>query len=171
MRPPCIVASCDAPNDTAGLCGKHCRRAKKGQPLEGTLFWWKFDRKIVARDNGCWLWAGTVGSTGYGQFGGSYAHRLSYQRHRGPIPPGLVIDHLCRVRLCVNPDHMEPVTLGENTRRGMGHAAVVGRTNRCLRGHEYTPENTYYRPDGRGRQCRECNQIRRRSRYVQERSA
>jgi hypothetical protein len=71
----------------------------------------------------CWLWTGTIANNGYGHIyreGGPLmtAHRLSYEVHVGPIPDGLTIDHLCRVRHCVNPDHLEPVTVAENNRRG-----------------------------------------------------
>lgn len=78
---------------------------------------------FINRDgpNGCWLWTGTIERTGYGRFwlGGrqEIAHRASYALLIGPIPEGLTIDHLCRVRACVNPDHLEPVTLAENIRR------------------------------------------------------
>jgi hypothetical protein len=79
----------------------------------------------------CWIWAGGVSSDGYGtiQRGGlAYAHRLSYEKYIGPIPDGLHIAHLCRVRLCVNPNHLEAVAPGENTRRGL--APIVLRQYR-----------------------------------------
>lgn len=74
-------------------------------------------------ENGCWLWTGRVwGNSGYGSFKRNgrivSAHRAFYELHVGPIPPGMEIDHLCRVPLCVNPRHMEPVTHAENDRRG-----------------------------------------------------
>lgn len=88
------------------------------------------------------------------------AHRFNYERFRGPIPPGLVLDHLCRNPACVNPEHLEPVTDRENLRRGMGPSMVTFRTNRCKRGHDLTPENTYRRPDTGTRQCRACIALR-----------
>lgn len=74
-------------------------------------------------DSGCWTWTGSIaGGTGYGQIAGPDgrtrpAHRAMYEHHRGPIAPGLVIDHLCENRSCVNPDHLQPVTYSENNRR------------------------------------------------------
>lgn len=82
--------------------------------------------KYVVTDTGCWQWVGRVNNTGYGRaqvylrrrYRFTGAHRASWMAHRGPIPPGLALDHLCRNRLCINPDHLEPVTPKENTRRG-----------------------------------------------------
>jgi hypothetical protein len=98
---------------------------------------------------------------GYGAFmvGGRNVrvHRWAYETLVGPIPDGLVIDHLCRVRNCVNPDHLEPVTHRENIRRGEAGAWNRVKTH-CPQGHEYTPENTRY--SGTTRNCRECQRIR-----------
>lgn len=82
-----------------------------------------FESRVHYEPNsGCWLWAGADNGDGYGKFRGEYAHRLSYKRHKGPIPDGMHLDHLCRVPCCVNPDHLEPVTNKENARRGRaGH--------------------------------------------------
>lgn len=78
----------------------------------------------VERSDSCWLWTGSTTKAGYGMFGAGrrgmgnlYAHRYSYEWAKGPIPAGLHIDHLCRVRNCVNPAHLEAVTQGENNRR------------------------------------------------------
>lgn len=98
----------------------------------------RFLNKVVAlddEDGGCWIWLAAVSIHGYGQFGlrngmPTPAHRWSYQHFVGPIPDGLVIDHVCRRRDCVNPDHLEAVTQGENLRRGrrdrMIYASVWG---------------------------------------------
>jgi transcriptional regulator with XRE-family HTH domain len=72
--------------------------------------------------NGCWIWLGRINGFGYGEIKCGErrlkAHRVSYEHHVGPIPEGLDLDHLCRVRPCVNPEHLEPVTRSENVRRG-----------------------------------------------------
>jgi hypothetical protein len=106
----------------------------------------------------CWIWQGQPGSSGYGRISVNnrdcWAHRASYEAFIGPIPPGLVVDHLCRTRMCVNPDHLEPVSIGENVRRG-----TVLITH-CPHGHEYTAKNTYVCPRGK-RNCRTCRDARR----------
>lgn len=95
----------------------------------------------------CWLWTGGTAGLGYGTLWNGkkqvYAHRYSYELHREAIPPGLTIDHLCRTPACVNPWHMEVVTLTENIRRGSGPSGQNRQKTHCPRGHAYTPENTY----------------------------
>lgn len=126
--------------------------------LESSLEWWK--SRTVVGDNGCVLWVGAIQSNGYGHFriDKSFvkAHRFAYETFRGPIPSGLCIDHLCRVRRCVNPNHLEAVTHKVNTLRGDTVTAKNAQKTRCNYGHEYTAENTIVRSDG-GRRCRACN--------------
>jgi hypothetical protein len=91
------------------------------------------------------------------------AHRWSYEYHVGPIPDGLQLDHLCRVRRCVNPWHLEPVTNRVNSQRGKAGAVNAARQEAkefCPYGHPYSPENTYQRPDRNGRDCRRCMRAR-----------
>ena len=84
------------------------------------------------------------------------AHRVAYELTNGPIPDGLELDHLCRVRHCVNPSHIEAVTHRENTLRGTGPIPHRARQSHCKHGHEFTPENTYRLPNG-CRHCRTCS--------------
>jgi hypothetical protein len=113
---------------------------------------------------GCNRWLGRFASTGYGRLSHAgralYAHRVAYELAFGAIPSGLTLDHLCRNRWCVNPTHLEPVTLDENKRRGMSLPAIYARASACPRGHAWTPENTYIRPDTGTRMCRTCQRAR-----------
>lgn len=97
---------------------------------------------------GCWLWNGRLNVSGYGVFHQTPAHRLVYELLVGPIPTGLVLDHLCRIRRCVNPDHLDPITQEENMRRA--------RLTSCRRGHPLTDENVYVTPSTGARTCRVC---------------
>lgn len=123
--------------------------------------------KVVEKGD-CWVWTGAVGSSGYGQIGlggrvskSVSTHRYSYEFHRGEIPAGLVLDHLCGVILCCNPWHLDPVTQAENIRRR------AARRTTCSAGHTYTPESTY---TGRnGRECRICHAEREAARRVRKR--
>lgn len=115
----------------------------------------RFWSKVGSRNEGeCWPWTDYLTEKGYGYFRSARqywrAHRWAYTHLVGPIPEGLVIDHLCRVRHCVNPAHMEPVTSRENTRRGIGH----GMKTHCKRGHPYDAANTLIHKGWR--ECRTC---------------
>lgn len=122
---------------------------------------WPLLRHLSGR---CWMWTASLRADGYGQFriGGRAdgrtvrAHRVAYELLIGPIPEGLVIDHLCRNRACVNPDHLEPVTHKVNVLRGEGVSAKAARATSCPYGHAYDKANTYWRRDGR-RYCRACH--------------
>ena len=138
-----------------------------GDPALPARFWAKVDSPTGGH---CWEWIGWKES-GYGRFnfGGRgqkvQAHRFAYEVLVGPIPDGLDLDHRCRVRHCVNPNHLEPVTNAENHRRGMG--MVVGGLRQlakthCPREHEYSGENLYVDPKGRHRRCRACDASRHR---------
>lgn len=114
-------------------------------------------------NTGCHIWLRSLNRDGYGKMkfaGGTLAHRAAYVLVRGPIPEGLTIDHLCRVTCCVNPDHMEAVSIRENTLRGTSPIAAEARATHCKRGHEFTAANTYVNSFG-SRVCRACRRLRR----------
>lgn len=107
-----------------------------------------FEDKIVYEAlTGCWLWTGSISSGGYGRHwdnGPKYAHRISWEMINGAIPAEMTIDHLCRNRACVNPEHMEVVPMMVNTLRGSGPTAANAKKTHCSHGHAYTAENTIY---------------------------
>jgi len=120
-------------------------------------FWAK-----VKKTEHCWLWTGCIKSNGYGTYGkeGKYAHRISYVLTRGEIPLGLQLDHLCRVRNCVNPDHLEAVTRKENIRRGMAGSGINSRKTSCIRGHKLSGSNLLVVGKRKKRQCKICSRFR-----------
>ena len=124
----------------------------------------RFWSKVLALSNGCWEWQAHK-SDGYGIFDvrrkRHLAHRFAYTLLVGPIPEGLTIDHLCRNRACVNPLHLEPLTMRENILRGVGLTAQRAARTQCPRGHPYDMFNTRIRPCGR-RACRACDRQRKR---------
>lgn len=121
----------------------------------------------------CWPWGGAIKDNGYGTVGGGdtprgaerHAHRLAYIGAKGPIPPGMEIDHTCHTRAldscpggiacqhrrCCNPNHLEVVSHREN-----GHRGKSAPTSSCIHGHPRTPENVRVRPENGQRQCRVC---------------
>lgn len=112
----------------------------------------------------CWYWAGSVDKDGYGIIGfrrmdgrctSARAPRVVYENYKEEIPENLQLDHLCRNRICVNPDHLEPVTARVNTLRGNSPSAMNSRKTKCKHGHTLLGLNLYTRKDGR-RQCRVC---------------
>lgn len=130
--------------------------------------------KIVASPDGCWLLDAYICKNGYGKIWNGkrsdWAHRVSYSAFVGPIPVGLDLDHLCRVRACVNPWHLEPVTRKVNYNRS---PLSNSRVTHCPSGHPYSPENTgvfrQARAGGFGRYCRECDKARRKANHQRER--
>jgi len=138
-------------------------------------FWEKVNKD---GPSGCWVWTASL-NRGYGELGimtngkprNYKAHRLAWEWLRGPIPEGLVVDHLCRNRACVNPDHLELVTNEENIRRGMWQPVVNVTKTECIHGHELAGDNVY-RPPSRPnvRQCKTCMEIRGASRRTGSRS-
>ena len=123
-------------------------------PIRLEVFESRIDRTLW----GCWLWTKRTDSDGYAIFclngKNRKAHRVAYETWIGPIPRGLTLDHICRVRNCVNPDHLEPVTNRENFLRGDNLMSKFARATFCRHGHEFTGDNTYDTP--LGRKCRTC---------------
>lgn len=142
---------------STGRFGRLTREEREG------LFWSLVDRRVGPE--ACWLWRGAINSDGYGCLNRARADRLAYIYCRGPIPSGLTIDHLCRVRQCVNPWHLEVVTNKENCLRGISRSAMNARKTHCLHGHELSRENIYLPPSG-GRHCRICLYARMRAKRL-----
>lgn len=141
----CKMPDCDLNVNGQGLCNKHYKRALYNGLLTVNPPTMDARERLEARTErpegtNCWLWRGSLNIYGYGRikFHGEsvFVHRLSYETLVGPIPDGLVIDHLCRVRNCVNPDHMEPVTNSENIRRGVAGLTKMLSAKGC-RKHGY----------------------------------
>jgi hypothetical protein len=129
------------------------------QDILGNRFWSK-----VNITDGCWLWTAARGGNGYGYFKISgihhLAHRLSFMAAFGPIPKGFQIDHLCRVRTCVKPDHLEAVECKVNLLRSPYTQASINKAKtHCVRGHSLSGENLFI--DRGCRQCRQCKKTRR----------
>lgn len=153
---------------------KFCSRACKGraktaaaQAFEASITFDDLWAMAMPEPNsGCLLWMRQIGDSGYGKFRGHQVHRFAYELVHGAIADGLEPDHLCRVKCCINPDHMEPVTHEENLRRA-GILDRVGALNRakthCPQGHAYEGYNLFIHKNG-ARACRTCmrNSTRRR---------
>lgn len=140
------------------------RRDANGTPLAVRL-----SRSIDYRGpDSCWIWHGSRLPDGYGQIrinGRTRgAHRVVYELLVGPIPDGLTLDHLCRTHACVNPRHLEPVTMRENTLRGVGPSARNATATHCHRGHEFTEANTHTWNGHRS--CRACRGLNYRARQA-----
>jgi HNH endonuclease len=122
----------------------------------------KLENRIIPEPNsGCWIWIGPLRDKKEGYGGAMWAgrawrtHRLVYTLLKAPVPSELTIDHLCRNRICCNPDHLEVVTRRVNVERGEGVAPKNFVKTHCPQGHEYTEENTYVWRDQRF--CRACH--------------
>ena len=169
----CSIDGCERAVRSRTWCEMHYGRWKThGDPLKSLMpipaaerFWPK-----VRKTDTCWLWEGAISPDGYGSFYGGNRrnckpHRFAYEEMVGPIPEGLVLDHLCRVRHCVNPAHLEPVTERENALRGVSPNVKAFLSGVCRRGHELTADNSIVKPNG-ARQCRTCVKARANERYA-----
>lgn len=146
------------------FCNSDCQRAYR-KPLLDRLM-----EKVEKQPNGCWRYRGSrytddhttlnLRADGRGWVG---VHVVAYELMKGPIPDGCVIDHVrdrgCIYKDCINPDHLEPVTQKENTRRALSYP--VAET--CIHGHPRTPENTSRRKNGAINWCLVCRREQRRA--------
>ncbi len=172
----CPVENCKNPLFAKGLCSTHYARWKRHGNVNvnlkklslGVKFWRHvfIDSSV---ENSCWVWVGCI-CRGYGHFVTSQqptvivkAHRFSYESLVGKIPDGLTIDHLCRNKACVNPNHLEPVTMRINVLRGTSIVANNAAKKQCDHGHSFDKKNTYVYKSGPrkgARKCRTCERIR-----------
>ena len=185
MERTCTVEGCRRKHLAKEMCAAHYQRYKKGLDLNLPIieqvslserFWSKVDKNgpITKPElRPCWLWTACKDGGGYGRFiidKQIYGtHNVAYTLEVGPVPVGLELDHLCRVRHCVNPKHLEPVTHQENVVRGdamktVVHAGAVRNAKRraaatCWQGHLFDEKNTHIRENGT-RQCRTCHRLR-----------
>lgn len=184
-RSACSVPGCHRPMNAKGFCKTHGRRLADWGDVRpdvpvldhsslSEMQRWVSKVAISHDPAGCWLWQGSINPCGYGQFRTNQfrshqsrgdtvirAHRYAYLRFIGPIPEGLHLDHLCRVRSCVNPAHLEAVTNKENGLRGVGAGALNARKTHCPKGHPYSGDNVILepRPWGFSRRCRACRAV------------
>jgi hypothetical protein len=167
----------DQPTPPRGICECGCGQQTNLAPYSSARFGWtngqplrfvnghsrRRPRTWTVRPDGCWQWNGYVADDGYGRLRADtrmvLAHRWVYEERRGAIPADLELDHLCRNRSCVNPDHLEPVVTAVNVLRGESLPAQNARKTHCVRGHAFVGDNLYVSPRG-WRYCRACNRIR-----------
>ena len=180
LRAPCSVEGCDRPSHGQGLCPPHEKRLMRegstDRPIGLRLptIEARFLAKVERTDVGCWRWTGAGKGNGYGiiAYQGRVvsAHRVAYELFVGPIPDGLVVDHLCHTadsdcpgafaclhRRCVNPAHLVAVTTSENLRRGKGFVGRQSRQTHCIHGHVFDAENT--RHHNGHRLCKACERV------------
>lgn len=175
----CSVETCTSPAKLKGMCRLHYHRnwrlgtptPKFGKNVSDTplaVRFWSF----VEKTDDCWRWTGAPTTFGYGKLkfknAPLAAHRVAYELLVGPIPEGMSLDHLCHTRdltcpggkkcphrLCVNPEHLEPVSGRENRMRGRSFAPVNAAKTECIHGHPFDAANTYITTKGT-RVCRAC---------------
>jgi hypothetical protein len=178
----CIVDACDRDYYSRGYCNRHYLKLKRygdatanppSRVLEtATEANARFDASIQVADSGCWEWIRTRNREGYGHFAYNYqtirAHRWSYERAYGPVPDGLVVGHKCDNKPCVNPDHLEAITVQQNTQDAHDRGLVVNQESRkthCVNGHLLPPADENNR-----RVCMACRVARQKVRRALRRS-
>lgn len=171
----CIESGCELPIRSRERCRRHynqwIRTTPKDQRVRPALRE-RILAKVAVDSRGCWRWQGFLNNKGYGQVRGQsgtqMVHVATYEEWIGPIPDGLTVDHLCRVRDCCNPKHLEPVTHQVNLLRGDTVTARHAAKTHCPQGHPYSGVNLIIRqraPGRTGRECRACRDQRNRARY------
>lgn len=168
----CAVDGCEGRYKARGFCNQHYRRFLRSgttdliKPDAEERFWAK-----VEPTGCCWYWTGEIGANGYGRYAVKIdgktahygAHRYAYELLVGPIGEGLTLDHLCNNPPCVNPDHLVPASMTDNTLRGHSPWAVNARKTHCVHGHPFSGENLIMdrqSPSNGGgihRRCRACS--------------
>lgn len=122
------------------------------------------ERTQYEPNTGCWLWTGATDNHGYGVVRVNKSvykiHVEMWTTRNGPVPDGKILDHKCRVPLCINPEHLEPVTIAENVLRGNGPTAINKRKSVCIRGHQFDRIYKGYR------RCKQCQKILNARRYA-----
>lgn len=164
----CSIEGCDRPNFARTWCRIHYYRwTRQGDPNVVKFVRGDLALRLsshIERTSECWNWTGTRDEKGYGhiRIGRKMrpAHRVAYEIANGPVPRGMEVDHLCRNRRCVRPEHLEAVTHHENTLRGQNFIAQHARKTECLRGHPFDSANTYITPSTGSRQCKACVRLR-----------
>lgn len=184
MQGVCDRDGCAKQAKHRGFCRRHYIEDQYRDtpvPTDAVLAGRLFPKIAENSVTGCWEWSGAKQSrTSHGMFGYNalgrnvtrYVHTWMWEFLVGPVPDGLVLDHLCRVTHCCNPAHLEPVPVGMNTLRGDGPTAVNARKTHCKRGHALAGQNLIVRPGKSGpqRQCRECANMTRRRRSAEIKS-
>lgn len=171
----CSAQDCEKPYLAKGFCSSHYARFRRNgypgiirDPSPVVRFWAR-----VNKTETCWLWTGPIDAAGYGRMGrkSRLAHRVAYEWLIGAVPDEMELDHLCRVRNCVNVSHLEPVTHRENVLRGNSPFAQKSRQTHCIHGHLLSEDNIYReatRPNGR--KCRACTIIASGKRFQQKKA-
>ena len=174
MASTCALDGCGRVLKSHGYCDTHWKRVQRhGHPGPAQIGRTVQQRMLALADttteSGCWEWLGRRQPSGYGQVWlnekqrAALAHRVSYETFVGPIPEGLQIDHLCRNRGCIQPEHLEPVTAAENFARSTHPSALAKKTGKCGRGHELATHGKTTAEGGHIiTRCQECRRIRER---------